>query len=306
MSRHKGRRMFQLKLKRVAGPRKILALSTMLLLLSSALVGLAGSASATDATYATVTGHAPFSEDANHPDYWGDNCTEGGGADGDSYVLPAGTYTKVIVKAGSGEFANTIFAAPPKAGETVWADTNGNNVFDPGGQDGDKQISHTILCEGTPPPPDVCPNINGYQSEIPAGMVKNEAGDCVTPPPPPTDVCPNIPGNQDQVPRGLVKDNDGNCVVQPSPPTDVCPNINGYQSSVPAGYTQTNDGKCIKPVVPSPHPRPPHNPPAVADTSVDNASSGFSPLLPIGAGFAAMLTLAGAVLRRRSRRGQEL
>lgn len=42
----------------------------------------------------------------------------------------------------------------------------------------------------TPPPVDACPNIAGNQSEVPSGMVKNDAGDCVTPPPPPK-TCPD-------------------------------------------------------------------------------------------------------------------
>jgi uncharacterized repeat protein (TIGR01451 family) len=75
------------------------------------------------------------------------------------------------------------------------------------------------LGECPPPPPvDVCPNIEGNQSEVPNGMVKDEQGNCVTTPPPPTDVCPNIEGNQATVPSGLVKDVHGNCVTPTSPP----------------------------------------------------------------------------------------
>lgn len=40
-------------------------------------------------------------------------------------------------------------------------------------------------------------------------------GDCVTCPPPQTDVCPNIAGVQTEVPTGMVKDNAGNCVTPP-------------------------------------------------------------------------------------------
>jgi hypothetical protein len=42
------------------------------------------------------------------------------------------------------------------------------------------------------------------------------------PPPPPTDVCPNIQGLQTSVPAGMTKDASGNCItptVVPSPPT---------------------------------------------------------------------------------------
>jgi uncharacterized repeat protein (TIGR01451 family) len=38
----------------------------------------------------------------------------------------------------------------------------------------------------TPPPTDVCPNIDGNQATAPAGTVKDEHGNCVTLPPPPT------------------------------------------------------------------------------------------------------------------------
>ena len=44
--------------------------------------------------------------------------------------------------------------------------------------------SVTVRCTSTPPPPtDVCPNIDGNQATVPAGMVKDGQGNCVTPPP---------------------------------------------------------------------------------------------------------------------------
>ena len=93
-------------------------------------------------SYATVTGHTAFSADANHEDFWGDNCTksEWNGED-ETYVLDK-DYGLVVVKAGSGEFANTEFENA-SAGETVWADVNGNGVYD----DADKGISHIIFCD---------------------------------------------------------------------------------------------------------------------------------------------------------------
>ena len=118
------------------------------------VLAFAGTALAADAV---VTGHEAFSNEANQPSYWGDNCEDVGVSDVDSYVLPDidGTYDLVVVKSGSGEFANTIFDNPAE-GSTVWADTNGNFMNDPGGQDGDKQISHIIVCvdetEPTPTP----------------------------------------------------------------------------------------------------------------------------------------------------------
>jgi hypothetical protein len=112
------------------------------------VLAFAGTALAADAT---VTGHEPGSPEANQPGFWGENCEDAGVGDVDSYVLPdiEGTYDQVIVKAGDGEFANTIFDNPAE-GSTVWADTNGNFQNDPGGQDGDKQISHIIVCIDEP------------------------------------------------------------------------------------------------------------------------------------------------------------
>ena len=69
-----------------------------------------------------------------------------------SMVLPAGDYSQVIVKAGAGTYANTVFGEPPTAGQTVWADTNGDGVFNPGGRRGDKDISHLIYCPAQPGP----------------------------------------------------------------------------------------------------------------------------------------------------------
>jgi uncharacterized repeat protein (TIGR01451 family) len=85
-------------------------------------------------------------------------------------------------------------------------------------------------------------------------MVKDEQGNCVTPPPPPTDVCPNIEGNQATVPAGMVKDEQGNCVTPPPPPTDVCPNIEGSQATVPAGMVKDGQGNCVTPPPPPPPP----------------------------------------------------
>src|SRR6476659_7207275 len=88
------------------------------------------------------------------------------------------------------------------------------------------------------PPTDVCPNIDGNQTQIPGGMIKDEHGNCVTPTAPPTDVCPNIDGNQTQIPGGMVKDEHGNCVMPRPPPTDGCPNIGGNQSQIPGGMVK--------------------------------------------------------------------
>jgi hypothetical protein len=94
------------------------------------------------------------------------------------------------------------------------------------------------------PPPDVCPNIPGDQSEPPPGTVIDENGDCVEEVPP-TDVCPNIPGDQSEPPAGTVIDENGDCVEE-VPPTDVCPNIPGDQSEPPAGTVIDENGDCVE------------------------------------------------------------
>jgi hypothetical protein len=99
-----------------------------------------------------------------------------------------------------------------------------------------------------PPPSDVCPNIEGIQTQVPSGMVKNAAGNCV-PPPPPDDVCPNIEGIQTQVPSGMIKSGAGDC-VPPPPPQDTCPNIEGIQTQVPTGMVKNGAGNCVPPPPP--------------------------------------------------------
>jgi hypothetical protein len=64
--------------------------------------------------------------------------------------------------------------------------------------------------------------------------------------PPPVDVCTNIEGNQATVPTGYTVTN-GVCTQTP-PPVDVCTNIEGNQATVPTGYTVTN-GVCTQTVV---------------------------------------------------------
>ncbi len=106
-------------------------------------------------------------------------------------------------------------------------------------------------------PIDFCPNISGDQSAIPAGMVIDANGNCVTPVVtpliiPPTDLCPNIAGAQSAIPTGMIVDGVGNCVtpvVTPLiiPPTDLCPNISGDQSAIPAGMVIDASGNCVTP-----------------------------------------------------------
>lgn len=115
-------------------------------------------------------------------------------------------------------------------------------------------------CQETPPPVDVCPNLDGNQSEVPEGYVLGEDENgrpaCVKdeePPPPPVDKCSNIEGNQSEVPAGyhVVEDENGRpvCVKDetPPPPTDVCPNIPGVQTQGPCETPPTHDCKPANP-----------------------------------------------------------
>ena len=57
-------------------------------------------------------------------------------------------------------------------------------------KDHDPMVCFAFNPPPPPPPSDVCPNIEGVQTSIPAGMSKDSSGNCVTPPvtpgPPPT------------------------------------------------------------------------------------------------------------------------
>jgi mucin-2 len=117
------------------------------------MVGLAlagpgtGIALASVPDYATVTGYAAGTSTNNLEGTWGSDCTKTNDPGGSTYVLTQ-DYAKVIVKAGSDQstddHANTVFDNP-KAGQTVWADSNGSGAFDLG----DKTISHIIFCGPT-------------------------------------------------------------------------------------------------------------------------------------------------------------
>lgn len=99
-------------------------------------------------------------------------------------------------------------------------------------------------------PPDSCPNIPGYQTSVPNGMLVDGNGDCYTPPPPPPDMCANMSGTQETVPAGYYQDANGDCQPQPTPPAppkDVCPNLTGTQEKVPDGYINDEEGNCILP-----------------------------------------------------------
>jgi hypothetical protein len=92
------------------------------------------------------------------------------------------------------------------------------------------------------PPIDVCPNLDGIQTTVPAGYTL-VGGVCVPTNTPPIDVCPNLDGIQTTVPAGYTLVG-GVCLPTNTPPIDVCPNLDGIQTTVPAGYTLVG-GVCV-------------------------------------------------------------
>jgi hypothetical protein len=72
----------------------------------------------------------------------------------------------------------------------------------------------------------------------PAGS-SNGSGNCVTPPPP-TDECPNIEGNQASVPAGMIKDSSGSCGTHSTPqPPEPTPLVTALPAGTPVRATVT-------------------------------------------------------------------
>jgi hypothetical protein len=142
----------------------------------------------------------------------------------------------------------------PDAGEVLVSDSSGNARWAKaevsGGQIvfSNNSVSPVPAGQCITPEPivDVCTNIDGDQSTVPTGMVKDTPGttpgNCTIPP---VDVCTNIDGDQSTVPTGMVKDTPGttpgNCTI---PPVDLCPNIAGVQTTIPYGKELKSDGNC--------------------------------------------------------------
>jgi hypothetical protein len=129
-------------------------------------------------------------------------------SDGEITIRVEDGYTLVrfCYKTGSGGGGATSMEAPI-TGPATFTITKTNT----GGG-----ISHvTFETERTSVPTDECPNVEGVQSSVPAGMVKDASGNCVQPQQQPTDVCPNVEGVQSSVPAGMVKDASGNCAATP-------------------------------------------------------------------------------------------
>ena len=95
----------------------------------------------------------------------------------------------------------------------------------------------------SPPQTDLCPNLEGVQSEVPEGYTRNENGRCV-PTSPQTDLCLNLEGVQSEVPEGYTRNENERCVPT-LPPSDLCLNLEGVQSEVPDGYTRNENGRCV-------------------------------------------------------------
>jgi len=137
------------------------------------------------------------------------------------------------------------------------------------GWDG-SSVEKSVTVTVTPAEQDVCPNISGSQTTVPAGYTVDGSGQCVLIPP--TDVCPNIAGDQATVPAGYTVDGSGQCVA-PTPPattTDVCPNIAGDQATVPNGYQMNAAGLCV-PIAPIDQ-----TPDGVLDTADCNSADGWA------------------------------
>lgn len=151
---------------------------------------------------------------------------------------------------GGGPAANRVLVSDSN-GNARWATatvSNGQVVFS---TNTTSPVPEGQCIAPDPAPVDVCTNIDGIQTTVPAGMALDTNGNCVTPPV--VDLCTNIAGNQATVPTGMIKDTPGttpgNCSV---PPT--CSNIasislpSGYPatpaSGIPVGYKKMPDGTC--------------------------------------------------------------
>lgn len=117
-------------------------------------------------TWAEVDGYHQSGSAFNKVDYW---CGPDGGEKlnpgGRTYLLTS-DYALVVVKAGSNRSTNspnTLFY-DVVAGETVWADSNGDGEFNRG----DKAISHIIVCYADESEPTPTPTPEGTPTPTPS------------------------------------------------------------------------------------------------------------------------------------------
>lgn len=88
---------------------------------------------------------------------------------------------------------------------------------------------------------DVCPNLDGAQSSMPAGYLADQNSNCQP------DSCLNIAGLQISIPEHFDGDANGNCVEQ-----DECDNIAGIQAFIPENMLRTDGNSCrwdIDPII---------------------------------------------------------
>ena len=101
-------------------------------------------------TPAPITGHAPWAAELADIDHWDGQCTEledlaiGDRINPTHYELTA-DYATVVVISGRGPSAITTYG-DARAGQSVWADTDPDGQFFPGGPTGDHRIDSVILC----------------------------------------------------------------------------------------------------------------------------------------------------------------
>jgi len=115
------------------------------------------------------------------------------------------------------------------------AGRHGACVCDTGYEDPDHDGNCTLI------PVDLCTNIAGTQTTMPAGYEDpDHDGVCTVIP---TDLCTNLEGTQTTMPQGYEDpDHDGVCTVIP---TDLCTNLEGTQTTMPQGYEDPDhDGVC--------------------------------------------------------------
>jgi hypothetical protein len=131
--------------------------------------------------FAVVTGYAPFGAAVNQPEFWCQDGVKFEVAGADTWVIDK-KYDQVIVKAGAGQYANTIYGSP-SVGETVWADTDGDGLYNPEGP-GDKAISHIIVCPVKPTSsPTPTPSPTSTPTTTPSPTATPEPSQSATPTP---------------------------------------------------------------------------------------------------------------------------
>lgn len=86
---------------------------------------------------------------------------------------------------------------------------------------------------------DVCSNLDGVQSIMPAGYLADAQGNCQP------DSCVNIAGLQTSVPTGYDSDGQGNCFMH-----DECSNITGVQAVIPDNMLRGEANDCVWDIAP--------------------------------------------------------